>query len=226
VPGEHDDRFAILFVCTANVCRSVIAAHLAEAGLRARLGDAASLFCVASAGTAGPPGAPLHPYTARVLRQLGARAGGFTSRRLTGAGIDAADLILCAGREHLEQVMAVRPVVSRRAYLLKEFARLAWAAAPPVTAPATLPLATVPQIPVAPVTVPAAAGTGVPGRARGVVTQAARLRGRVPYVEPAEDEIPDPKPTQEGFTRCASEIQGALRVVLDSLCGPPPGGTG
>jgi low molecular weight protein-tyrosine phosphatase len=195
--GPGDEPFRLLFVCTANVCRSVIAERLAVAGLRARLGDAAAPFQVGSAGTAGQPGAAIHPYTALALGRLGAPAGGFTSRRLSAGCLDAADLILCAGRDHLELVVAARPAVSRRAYLLKEFARLAAAAAPPGGSPS-----------------PA-------GRARGVVTAAARLRGRVPYVEPADDEIPDPGPTQESFARCASVIHGAVRTVLDSLCGAP-----
>jgi low molecular weight protein-tyrosine phosphatase len=196
-PGPGDGPFRILFVCTSNVCRSVLAERLAQAGLRARLGDAAAPFVVRSAGTAGRPGTSLHPYTALALRRLGAPAGRFASRRLTAACLDVADLILCAGREHLDLVVAARPTASRRAYLLKEFARLAASAAPPD-------------------------GSASPaGRARGVVTQAARLRGRVPYVEPAVDEIGDPKPTQEGFARCANVIHGAVGVVLDSLCGSP-----
>lgn len=197
-PGTGDGAFQILFVCTSNVCRSVLAERLAQAGLRARLGDAAP-FVVRSAGTAGRPGTSLHPYTALALRRLGAPAGAFTSSRLTAACLDAADLILCAGREHLDLVVAARPTVSRRAYLLKEFARLAAAAARGRTGAAASPAEL----------------------ARGVVSEAARLRGRVPYVEPAQDEIGDPKPTREGFTRCAGVIHGAVGAVLDSLCGAP-----
>lgn len=199
-PGPGDGPFQILFVCTSNVCRSVLAERLAQAGLRARLGDAAP-FVVRSAGTAGRPGTSLHPYTALALRRLGAPAGGFASRRLTAACLDASDLILCAGREHLDLVVAARPAASRRAYLLKEFARLAAAAAPPGRT--------------------GGASASPAGLARGVVTEAARLRGRVPYVEPAEDEIGDPKPTREGFARCAGVIHGAVGAVLDSLCGAP-----
>ncbi|HEY5987883.1 MAG TPA: hypothetical protein VIV12_16140, partial [Streptosporangiaceae bacterium] len=121
--------FRILFVCTGNACRSVIAERLAAAGLRARLGAGAAPFHVASAGTGVPGGAPPHPYTAAALGRFGVGMEGFTSRGLTVADIDAADLILAAGWEHREQIVGMRPRASRRVFLLREFARLAMLAA-------------------------------------------------------------------------------------------------
>jgi protein-tyrosine phosphatase len=202
VPGsvrtvDSAGRFRILFVCTANACRSVIAERLAAEGLRTRLGTRAALFEVASAGTAGVDGAALHPYTATALRGFGVAADDFTSRRLTTTDVGSADLVLTAGSEHREQVVGMWPRVSRRAYLLREFRRLAAQASAP---PSEDPVA----------------------RARHVVAEAARLRGRVPYVEPAEDEIADPRPTHADFVSCAEVINAVLRDVLDVLCGNPP----
>jgi len=189
--------FRILFVCTENLCRSVIAERLARRGIRARLGDEAGRFRVTSAGTASPGGSPMHPYTMQALSRLGADTGGFRSRQLTACDIDGADLILSAGLGHRDQVLVMRPGASRRTYLLREFARLAAVISP--------------------------AAARDPGQqARGTVTAAARLRGRVPYVDPAADEIADPAAAPEAFLGCAHLIDGSLGVVLDALCGSVP----
>ncbi len=187
--------FRILFVCTGNVCRSVIAERLARREILARLGDEAGRFRVASAGTATRDRAPMHPYTVQALSWLGADTEGFRSRQLSACDIDQADLILSAGREHRDQVLAMRPSASRRTYLLREFARLAA------------------------VISPAAAVCGAAEQARDVVAVAARLRGRVPYVDPAADEISDPAADSRAFLGCAQAIDGSVRMVLDALCG-------
>lgn len=194
-PGDQAGRFRILFVCTGNMCRSVIAERLAVDGLCARLGDGAASFGVTSAGTAGVSGAPIHPLTAHVLGRFGVPGDGITSRRLTERDIDWADLILSVGREHRDRITAMRPRASQRAYLLREFARL---------------VGTVPGPALDPV-----------HRAHGVVAAAARMRGRVPYVEPGEDDIPDPRPTYKAFARCADAIHLALQDILDAFCGWP-----
>ena len=191
------ERFRILFVCTGNVCRSVIAERLAWRGIRARLGDGASRFAVASAGTAGLGGSPMHAYTRHALIRLGAYTDGFAGRQLAVGDIDAADLILVACAEHRDGVLMMCPRASRRSYLLREFARLA-AAVPPSSA------------------------LDAVQRVRDAVADAARLRGRIPYVEPATDEIGDPAPDPEAFLACALAIDAALRPVLDLLCGGPP----
>ena len=211
-------RFGVLFVCTGNVCRSVIAERLAVAGLRARLRAGSAAFLVTSAGTAARDGAPPHPHTAAALRRFGVSLAGFTSRRLGPADIDAADLILCVSREHQDHTVAMRPGASRRTFLLREFARLAGHAAPfpPDTGP--------------PGAGPAGPGTWPAGRARHVVAGATRLRGQVGYTEPGEDDIADPRLTGSAYAACADVIHSALQDVLDALCGtglpsaPGPGG--
>jgi protein-tyrosine phosphatase len=186
-------QFGILFVCTANICRSVIAERLARRGLRARLGGDARGFRVTSAGTACLKGCPVHPYTAQALTWLGADAEGIASQQLTAADIDTADLILAVGQQHRNQVIAMRPGASRRAYLLREFARLA------ASAPGS------------------ADDLSAVEQARQLVAEVAMLRGRVAYVEPAEDEIPDPVATAEAFLNCARVIDAAVSDVLDAL---------
>ena len=196
-PADLTCQFGILFICTGNMCRSVIAERLAVDGLRARLGENAAAFGVRSAGTEGKDGAPVHALTTAVLERFGLSAHGMTSRYVTQSDIDAADLILPAGREHQDRIVALRPGASRRVYLLREFARLAAA-----------------------VTVPGAT-RGPARRAHDLVAAAARMRGRVPYVEPGEDDIADPQPTFEAFAACADAIHLALQDILDALCGWP-----
>ena len=199
------DQFGILFVCTGNLCRSVIAERLARQGLRDRIGADARRFRVASAGTAALDGCPVHPYTAEALSRVGADAGVTVSHLLTSADVDAADLILTAGQEHRDAVLALRPGASRRAYLLREFARVAAFAL-------DLPAADI-----------SAAGHSAVRQARHLVAEAAQLRGRVPYVEPAEDEIADPATSTAAFFECARVIDAAVSQSLDSLCRGLPG---
>jgi hypothetical protein len=47
------------------------------------------------------------------------------------------------------------------------------------------------------------------------------MRGRIPYVEPAADEIADPAADLEAFGACARGIDAAIGPVLDALCGKP-----
>jgi protein-tyrosine phosphatase len=191
------ERFRILFVCTGNVCRSVIAERLARHGIRSRLGDEAARFAVASAGTVGLDGSPMHGYTRQALTRLGADTDGFVGHQLAADDIDAADLILVACAEHRDEVLMMCPRASRRSYLLREFARLA-------------------------VAVPPSGAKDAVQRVRDAVADAARMRGRIPYVEPAADEIGDPAADAEAFLACAHAIDTALRPVLDLLCGGPP----
>ena len=198
VPGNVPAaQFGILFVCTGNLCRSVIAQRLAQRGLRDRLGPGACRFRVTSAGTAALDGRPVHPYTTEALSRLGADAGGVASHALTAADVDAADLILTAGREHLDAVLTMCPAASRRAYLLRQFARLAAGTAAHRPDP----------------------GLAATDQARHLVAEIARLRGRVPYVEPAHDEIAEPASNTAAFQYCAGLIDMSVSQVLHALCG-------
>ena len=199
-------QFGILFVCTGNLCQSVMAERLARRGLRDRLGLAARGFRVTSAGTASLDGCPVHPYTAEALSWLGTDADGAASHGLTAADVDAADLILAACREHRDAVVAMRPRASRRAYLLREFARLtAYASAAATARPPAH------QAPPA-----------RPTQARHLVAEVAQLRGQVPYVKPAEDEIAEPVTDSAAFLACARVIDAAVSQALDALCSGLP----
>jgi len=117
--AAHGARFAVLAVCTANVCRS----PMMEALLREQL--APGHFEVASAGVRGWDKQPMDGMAALELARLGASAKGFLSHPLDSYLIDSADLILTATREHRSAVLEHDPRGLRRTFTLREFAALA-----------------------------------------------------------------------------------------------------
>lgn len=112
-----DDRFAILCVCTGNICRSPVAERL----LAARLGPSVE---VSSAGTFGVVGAPIAKPMARRLRTAGVSADSFAARRLLGSMARSADLILAMTKAHRSEVVELAPAAVRRSFTLLELARL------------------------------------------------------------------------------------------------------
>jgi protein-tyrosine phosphatase len=116
---SHAVVFAVLFVCSGNVCRSPLAERL----LRTRLVTPNPIAC-SSAGVRALAGRPMELHTARVLRELGGDPHGHVARRLTIEQIAAADLILTAEAAHRADVLALAPLAFRRVFTLREFVRL------------------------------------------------------------------------------------------------------
>lgn len=111
-------RFAILAVCTANICRS----PMIEALLRAQLdGDQ---FEVASAGVRGWDRQPMDAMAAMELLRLGQSAESFRSHEIDSYLVDSADLILTATQAHRSDVLSMNPRALRRTFTLREFAAL------------------------------------------------------------------------------------------------------
>jgi len=110
---------SILIVCTGNVCRS----PYTERRLRQELDD--TQIGVASAGTGALVGRPIEPMAAERLQAAGGDPAGFEARDLTAQMIRAADLVLCATREHRAAVVRMEPKGLRRAFALLDFADLA-----------------------------------------------------------------------------------------------------
>lgn len=121
--------FAVLFVCTGNICRSPMGERL----FRARTDGLADVLTVSSAGTAGLTGYPMDAPSARALRELGGDPDGHAARRARAADIEAADLVLTAGEEHRAALLALVPLAFRRTFTMREFARLG-ARQPPLDA--------------------------------------------------------------------------------------------
>jgi protein arginine phosphatase len=95
----EDAARILLFVCTGNLCRSPLAAGLAERDLARRLGCApADLpgrgWAVLSAGTAAVPGRSATPETVAEGRRRGVDLSAHRSRPLTPTLVDRADRVL------------------------------------------------------------------------------------------------------------------------------------
>lgn len=120
-----DHEFRVLFVCTANLCRSPLAQYLLLDALRQRGPQAARAWNVESAGTHASGGADMHPFAARVLDERSVSHSGFRSRPLDVEAIAAADLVLTAGRQHRRIVVEASPGAVRRTFTIRQFANLA-----------------------------------------------------------------------------------------------------
>ena len=112
--------FHILAICTGNVCRS----PAVEALLRAALGDHPDVS-MASAGTAALVGQAITGPMAALLVAAGADPAGFRAQAITRQLVTDADLVLALTRAHRAEVVAMVPRALRRAFTLREFARLA-----------------------------------------------------------------------------------------------------
>jgi protein-tyrosine phosphatase len=85
---------SILFVCTGNVFRSMVAEH----AMRAQLGSESS-FLVGSAGIEAKP-QTIHPVILARLRQKGCDPSLHLQRTLTQEMVDRTNLIIAMGRNH------------------------------------------------------------------------------------------------------------------------------
>lgn len=113
--------FSILTVCTGNICRSPLAEQLLRAGT-AQWPEVK----VASAGTSALVGHGMPDQAQKLSREFGgANPEAHTARDLTADHVRDFDLILGLAREHRRGAVELLPRASRRAFTLREFARLA-----------------------------------------------------------------------------------------------------
>lgn len=91
----------LLFVCTGNATRSVIAASL----VRLSRPD----WTVASAGTWAIPGLPSSRRTLAALESVGVSAPGHRSTTLTREHLDEADLVIAFEVDHVRHVRRLDP---------------------------------------------------------------------------------------------------------------------
>lgn len=114
-------QFTILFVCTANLCRS----QLAEARLREHL-PAHSGVDVASAGTRAIDGTPIPDRFAPAFDQ--GLVHTLSASQATPALLGAADLVLAMTRAQRSEVVQIMPRSVAHAYTLTQFVEMAEAA--------------------------------------------------------------------------------------------------
>jgi protein-tyrosine phosphatase len=180
---------SVLVVCTANVCRSPLAARLLTSSLDVP---------VLSAGARAVPGLPACP-SALALTPSGdhANRSDHASVPLEAGHVRSVSLVLGAAREHRSAAIALVPNAQRKAFTLLQAARLAaWLADQGVKAP------------------PELAGEE---RLAWWVDELDAVRGDAPRGDAGEDDLPDPHEGgvrhEVVLPRLASAVE-ALAAVL------------
>jgi len=116
-------------VCTANVCRSPVAAARFAAGLSDRVDRDGHRWFVSSAGV-GHYDVALDRDMVKAAATLGLDITDHVPRQVTSADISAADLIVTMTRSQLRTIVAAEPSAWRRTFTLRELARRASRYAP------------------------------------------------------------------------------------------------
>jgi protein-tyrosine phosphatase len=176
--------FSILAVCTGNVCRSPAVERL----LASKLGPTVT---VSSAGTHALVSHPISDPMAALLLDSGVEPYAFEARRLSEHMLKEANLVLTMTRAQRGLVVELWPPAVRRAFTLREFARL---------------LSSVD---------PAALPTGPPAeRLRAVIPLAAAGRG-MQRMSPEEDDVVDPfRLSNAVYAASFAQITSAVEAVV------------
>jgi sulfate adenylyltransferase len=114
---DTPDPLKVLFVCTANICRSPSIELLAQQACP----DTTDIV-FGSAGTHGTDGSAINPELAAAL-PAGLDSSAFRSRRLTGALLDDADLVLTMETAHRSFILDDHPTLFRKVFTLGQFAQ-------------------------------------------------------------------------------------------------------
>ena len=120
-----DATFRLLVMCTANQCRSPMAAVIADAHLHRRGVDAAVASCGVMDG-----GVPATPGAARAVRRKGLDLSEHISQQLDLETVEAADLIVVMERQHLTAVAELSLRALDRSFTLGELSELAQVVGP------------------------------------------------------------------------------------------------
>jgi len=106
----------VLFVCTGNSCRSVMAEYILKSQVAGR--DDVEVM---SAGTGVFIQSGASSETIAVLAEEGIEATDHLARPINTILLKKADLIIVMTRRHRDQVLERVPEVEKRVYLMKEF---------------------------------------------------------------------------------------------------------
>jgi protein-tyrosine-phosphatase len=105
----------VLFLCTGNAARSVIAG----AALRSRLPD----LQIETAGTLAIDGQPMSWRTRAALEHVGLAAPAHRSRQATARDVERAELVIGLAPEHVAWVRRECPAAAGRTATLKRLSR-------------------------------------------------------------------------------------------------------
>jgi protein-tyrosine-phosphatase len=119
---------SVLFVCTANICRSPMAMGL----FYAQVMPSACDWRIASVGTFAAPGYPAAHNTLVLLKYKGIDLSGHRSAQITWEIMSDYNLILTMERGQKEALQVAFPDQAKKVYLMAEMIGENWEIADPV----------------------------------------------------------------------------------------------
>ena len=114
-------KYSVLFVCTANVCRSPLAAELFRHLIR-RMNGTCEIWSIESAGIWATPGLPVAKEVQAVLWELGIDISDHRSRVVNKNILKRFSLVLTMEAGQKEALIIEFPELKQRIYMLSEMA--------------------------------------------------------------------------------------------------------